>query len=383
MTIKLGAPKREGQITEKDRADGASATGIVKKKAAARGRPKGSTSTTNATTNNASLLISTANREASLKPAENMPLNRSSKEGSSEAVGLGMGTGATQVVETGIEPLTPTNFAPPLSNAGSPTRHRDDADVTEEVGNVDAKDEVNGMKPEPTEASFPPPAATNPVVRNSALSSGAPESKPSTFIPPEQPTIPAQVPVGAGEDLPGFSSHQNSQNYESVDSALFSTAPSSQVVDAAPDFTHEATSLQSPVHASELHQQPPDPFAHAHPPPVSRPTTSSSTPSSTRRLQTRDNLPIFTANSPIPFSNSTSKSDTTFMSLPSSHQLQQEASTRPLPQHAQQQSRDGRMEIALLVDDDNENRQENAGTSQDTLWDVPSTPQLQLGGKKR
>ena len=387
MTIKLGLPKSEGQVIDKKRPD----TGIVKKKPAARGRPKGST-----TTNNATGVRPTVDMKASLKPAEDMPLKEAPRDETSEAVGLGIDTDATQE-ETGGEPLASTTFKQ-ISIADNPTRHQHVPVIAEETGKLDANNDVDEMEPGP-EASSLPPSATIPVADHPSLS-GDPKPRPSTFIPPEQPTIPAEAPVGAGKDLPGFPSQPNSQYDESIDPTLFSTAPTSQALDTTPSFAHAQIIPQPPPFAPDFqhhhsHQVPLSSFAHAPPPPPSRPTTSSSTASSPKRMQhTRDNLPVFTANSSIPFGNNNNSRThdniaTAFVSTtPSSNQLQQEAATVPPLRESKppQQGRDLRMDVGNLIDQTtsgDENKNGGARQEDNTLWDIPSTPQSSLGGGGR
>ena len=414
MTIKLGVPKHpqvstnDGEVPKLKKETASSATtGNVKKKPAARGRPP-KTSTDTISTSEHKATVDQVPKSTKLNPLsslaeENHGLPNAALEtqapGESEAVALGMSTDATTTGEQGNEKpkalvtslvdLLPGEVA--MGGVHGSVAMEETVDPRQISTNSYAdriSDREAEFRSDREELPSSPPLRSvqeqgfpqADFQRSSIGSTAGVDGKPGAFAAPENPTIPAEVPLTA-EPAPsqGFSS-QSTVNDGNIGPALFSTAPSSQAIQdsqSLPD-DHDVRSEQYVKPSFEV----------IHPPSSSHPSTAAPTAASTiastatssattpKRSQTRDNLPVWTSNSTIPFANNNTLNNT-FTHTPSSYQLQQEASEAPSQQQHQHQDikRDKRLEIGNLVDPAIEATAGVGAGKEHDLWEVPETPE--------
>ena len=410
MTIKLGVPKRpqvstnDGEVPKLKKETTSSATaGNVKKKPAARGRPPKTLSNPTSTNKHKATMDQVAkptnpNHLSSLAEENHGLPNAALKTqapGQSEAVALGMSTDATTTGEQGNKgpealvtslvdlmpgevamgdvhgsiALEPTVDPRQISTDSSADRISD----REANSRLDREGLPSSPPLRPAQEQGMPHADFQPSSIGSMVGG---DGKPGAFAAPENPTIPAEVPVAAEvAPVKGFSS-QSTVDDGNIDPALFSTAPSSQTIQNSQSVTndHGVSSEQHPQESfgviQPLHSSRPS-TANSTSTPASPATTSATTP---KRSQTRDNLPVWTSNSAIPFANNNNINNT-FTHTPSSYQLQQEASEAPSQQQHPHIKRDKRPEIANLVDSVEEAAAGIETGKEHDLWEVPETPE--------
>ena len=413
MTIKFGVPKKEGSTVAKESSDKDLA---MKKKPVARGRPpKGSATSLTGYAFSASKKTVNA-KEASSKAAEEGLADKIAPGGRNKAAGLGMDTDATKVRNNNGERLVPTHGLPMAVEISALDHPQDEhnCDSEERIGkevtkgsprvNWPIEANIDEARSQPNGAGILPLTAANPgSSADVAVSEPFPkpeQAKPSTFVPPENPTIQVEAHVDAveqlfkfGADLPRTSIANRNEN---IDPVLFYTAPSSQTTDPALASSRPLEDAQQPM----IHPSPPRVAPHHFQEPLhytdatpSSPPIIASPPLTSKPQQNRANLPVFTANSPIPFGNSSSYHHQPVVSTPSSHQLQQEAArvsagpspAPPLPRQQAPQTwqRDKRLDVEPFI--------EPTGTGNGTvdkeqdaaLWEIPETPQPTTIGRKR